>query len=158
MKSQLHYLSASHCAAPVTFGLELPVMCTVCAVLPISLTKVKQLRTSTLGYVIATPTELPGVRTVCTVLPISSTKVKQLRTSTLGYEIATSLPFRIALRRAGDLRFRVAGDVYRLRRTAYIIDQGKSTPHLNLGLCNRNSITFPRRIAPRRWHSVHSCR
>ena len=104
MKSQLHYLSASHCAAPVTFGLELPVMCTVCAVLPISLTKVKQLRTSTLSYVIATP-----------------------------------LPFRVALRRAGDLRFTVAGDVYRLRRTAYIIDQGKTTPHLNLGLCNRNS-------------------
>ena len=46
--------------------------------------------------------------------------------------------------------FTVAGDAYRLRRTAYIIDQGKSTPHLNLGLCNRNSITFPRRIAPRR--------
>ena len=99
MKSQLHYLSASHCAAPVTFGLELPVMCTVCAVLPISLTKVNQLRTSTLGYVIATP-----------------------------------LPFRVALRRAGDLRFTVAGDVYRLRRTAYIIDQGKTTPHLNPGL------------------------
>ena len=79
------------------------------------------------------------MRTVCTVLPISSTKVKQLRTSTLSYVIATPLPFRIALRRAGDLRFRVAGDVYRLRRTAYIIDQGKTTPHLNLGLCNRNS-------------------
>ena len=88
MKSQLHYLSASHCAAPVTFGSQLPVMCTVCAVLPISLTKVKQLRTSTLGCEIATPTELPGVRTVCAVLPISLTKVKQLRTSTLGYVIA----------------------------------------------------------------------
>ena len=121
MKSQLHYLSASHCAAPVTFGLELPVMCTVCAVLPISLTKVNQLRTSTLGYVIATPTELPGVRTVCAVLPISLTKVKQLRTSTLSYVIATPLPFRVALRRAGDLRFTVAGDVYRLRRIIYAV-------------------------------------
>ena len=104
MKSQLHYLSASHCAAPVTFG-----------------------------------SELPGVRTVCAVLPISLTKVKQLRTSTLGYVIATPLPFRVSLLRAGDLRFTVAGDAYRLRRTAYIIDQGKTTPHLNPGLCNRNS-------------------
>jgi len=78
------------------------------------------------------------------------TKVKQLRTSTLGYVLATPLPFRAALRRAGDLRFTVAGDVYRLRRIAYIIDQGKTTPHLYLGLCNRYSITFPRRIAPRR--------
>ena len=118
----------------MTFGSQLPVMRTVCAVLPISLTKVKQLRTSTLGYVIATPTELPGVRTVCAVLPISSSKVKQLRTSTLGYVIATTLPFLVALRRAGDLRFRVAGGVCRLRRTAYIIDQGKITLHLNLGL------------------------
>jgi hypothetical protein len=156
MKSQLHYLSASHCAAPVTFGSELPGVRTVCAVLSISLTKVKQLRTSTLGYVIATPTELPGVRTVCAVLPISLTKVKQLRastlgyviatptefpgvrtvcavlpisltkvkplrTSTLGYVITTPLPFRVALRRAGDLRFRVAGDVYRLRRIIYAV-------------------------------------
>ena len=86
MKSQLHYLSASHCAAPVTFG-----------------------------------SELPGVRTVCAVLPISLTKVKQLRTSTLSYVIATPLPFRVALRRAGDLRFRVAGDVYRLRRIIYAV-------------------------------------
>ena len=120
----------------MTFGSQLPVMCTVCAVLPISLTKVKQLRTSTLGYVIATPTELPGVRTVCAVLPISLTKVKQLRASTLGYVIATPTEF--------------PGGAYRLRRSAYIIDQGKTTPHLNLGLCNHNSITFPRRIAPRR--------
>ena len=81
---------------------------------------------------------------------VSIPRVEALRTSTLGCEIATPLPFRVALRRAGDLRFRVAGGVYRLRRTAYIIDQGKTTPHLNLGLCNRNSITFPRRIAPRR--------
>ena len=61
------------------------------------------------------------MRTVCAVLPISSSKVKQLRTSTLGYEIATPLPFRVALRRAGDLRFTVAGDAYRLRRTAYAV-------------------------------------
>ena len=121
MKSQLHYLSASHCAAPVTFGSELPGVRTVCAVLSISLTKVKQLRASTLGYVIATPTEFPGVRTVCAVLPISLTKVKPLRTSTLGYVITTPLPFRVALRRAGDLRFRVAGDVYRLRRIIYAV-------------------------------------
>ena len=80
MKSQLHYLSASHCAAPVTFGSQLPVMCTVCAVLPISLTKVKQLRTSTLGYVIAPPTDLLGVRTVCTVLPVPLSGVKSLFT------------------------------------------------------------------------------
>ena len=100
---------------------ELPGVRTVCAVLPISLTKVKQLRTSTLGYVIATPTEFPGVRTVCAVLPISLTKVKPLRTSTLGYVITTLLPFRVALRRAGDLRFRVAGDVYRLRRIIYAV-------------------------------------
>ena len=80
MKSQLHYLSASHCAAPVTFGSELPGVRTVCAVLPISLTKVKQLRTSTLGYVIATPTELPGVRTVCAVLPMPLSGVKSLFT------------------------------------------------------------------------------
>ena len=45
MKSQLHYLSASHCAAPVTFGLELPVMCTVCAVLSMPLSGVKSLFT-----------------------------------------------------------------------------------------------------------------
>ena len=83
--------------------------------------RVEALRTSTLGYEIATPTELPGVRTVCTVLPISLTKVKQLRTLTLSYVIATPLPFRIALRRAGDLRFRVAGDVYRLRRIIYAV-------------------------------------
>ena len=100
---------------------ELPGVRTVCAVLPISLTKVKQLRASTLGYVIATPTEFPGVRTVCAVLPISLTKVKPLRTSTLGYVITTPLPFRVALRRAGDLRFRVAGDVYRLRRIIYAV-------------------------------------
>ena len=100
---------------------ELPGLRTVSAVLPISLTKVKQLRASTLGYVIATSTELPGVRTVCAVLPISSSKVKQLRTSTLGYVIATPLPFRVALRRAGDLRFRVAGGAYHLRRTAYAV-------------------------------------
>ena len=62
-----------------------------------------------------------------------------LSPTTQGYVITTPLPFRVALRRAGDLRFTVAGDVYRLRRTAYIIDQGKTTPHLNLGLCNRNS-------------------
>ena len=80
MKSQLHYLSASHCAAPVTFGLELPVMCTVCAVLPISLTKVKQLRTSTLGYVIATHTELPVMCTVCAVLSMPLSGVKSLFT------------------------------------------------------------------------------
>ena len=91
---------------------------------------------------------MPGGCTVCAVLPISSTKVKQLRTSTLGYEIATSLPFRIALRRAGDLRFTVAGDVYRLRRTAYIIDQGKSTPHLNLGYVIATPLPF--RVALRR--------
>ena len=100
---------------------ELPGVRTVCGVLPISLTKVKQLRTSTLGCEIATPIELPGVRTVCAVLPISLTKVKQLRTSTLGYVIATPLPFRVALRRAVDLRFRVAGGAYRLHRTAFII-------------------------------------
>ena len=35
-------------------------------------------------------------------------RVEALRTSTLGYEIATPLPFRVAMRRAGDLRFRVA--------------------------------------------------
>ena len=75
-------------------------------------------------------------------------RVEALRTSTLGYVIATPLPFRVSSRRAGDLRFRVAGGAYRLRRTAYIIDQGKTTPHLYLELCNRNSITFPRRIAP----------
>ena len=65
--------------------------------------------------------QLPGVRTVCAVLPISLTKVKQLRTSTLGYVIATPLPFRVALRSAGDLRFRVVGDVYRLRRIIYAV-------------------------------------
>ena len=45
MKSQLHYLSASHCAVPVTFGSQLPVMCTVCAVLPMPLSGVKSLFT-----------------------------------------------------------------------------------------------------------------
>ena len=65
---------------PVTFGSQLPVMCTVCGVLPISLIKVKQLRTSTLGYVIAPPTDLPGVRTVCTVLPVPLSGVKSLFT------------------------------------------------------------------------------
>ena len=93
------------------------------ALLPffVPIPRVEALRTSTLGCEIATPTELLGVRTVCAVLPISLTKVKQLRTSTLGYEIATPLPFRVALRRAGDLRFTVAGDAYRLRRTAYAV-------------------------------------
>ena len=32
-----------------------------------------------------------------------------------------TLPFRVAKRRAGDLRFRVAGDVYRLRRIIYAV-------------------------------------
>ena len=45
MKSQLHYLSASHCAAPVTFGSELPGVRTVCAVLPVPLSGVKSLFT-----------------------------------------------------------------------------------------------------------------
>ncbi len=45
MKSQLHYLSASHCAAPVTFGSQLPVMFTVCGVLPMPLSGVKSLFT-----------------------------------------------------------------------------------------------------------------
>ena len=93
------------------------------ALLPffVPIPRVEALRTSTLGYEIATPTELPGVRTVCAVLPISLTKVKQLRPSTLGCEIAAPLPFRVALRCAGDLRFRVAGDVYRLRRIIYAV-------------------------------------
>ena len=91
------------------------------ATLIIHIPRVEALYASTLGYEIATPTELPGVRTVCAVLPISLTKVKQLRTSTLGYVITTPLPFRVALRRAGDLRFTVAGDAYRLRRAAYAV-------------------------------------
>ena len=45
MKSQLHYLSASHCAAPVTFGSELPGVRTVCTVLPVPLSGVKSLFT-----------------------------------------------------------------------------------------------------------------
>ena len=45
MKSQLHYLSASHCAVPVTFGSQLPVMRTVCGVLPMPLSGVKSLFT-----------------------------------------------------------------------------------------------------------------
>ena len=44
-ETQLHYLSAAHCAALVTFGLELPVMCTVCAVLSMPLSGVKSLFT-----------------------------------------------------------------------------------------------------------------
>ena len=65
-------------------------MRTVCAVLPISLTKVKQLRTSTLGYVIETPlpfrvhcaapvtfgSQLPVMYTVCGVLPMQLSGVK----------------------------------------------------------------------------------
>ena len=45
MKSQLHYLSASHCAAPVTFGSELSVIFTVCGVLSMPLSGVKSLFT-----------------------------------------------------------------------------------------------------------------
>ena len=45
MKSRLHYLSASHCAAPVTFGSQLPGERTVCAVLPMPLSGVKSLFT-----------------------------------------------------------------------------------------------------------------
>ena len=42
--------------------------------------RVEALRTSTLGYEIATPTELPGVRTVCGVLPMPLSGVKSLFT------------------------------------------------------------------------------
>ena len=42
--------------------------------------RVEALRTSTLGYEIATPTELPGVRTVCAVLPMPLSGVKSLFT------------------------------------------------------------------------------
>ena len=46
------------------------------------------------------------------ILIIHIPRVEALRTSTLGYEIATPLPFRVALRRAGDRWFRVAGGAY----------------------------------------------
>ena len=53
------------------------------------LPRVEALRTSTLGYEIATPTELPGVRTIHNGLLVSLPWAYPLHASTLGYEIAT---------------------------------------------------------------------
>ena len=46
-----------------------------------------------------------------------------LRPSTLGWEIATPLPFRSALRRAGDHRFRVAAAYGHLMHGLHIDDR-----------------------------------